>query len=517
MSSDAPSEWDRLTSLATLGLARQGSDVPSVPQAHVRLPAASRETTFLRTAAASLLWKLAGERIRAAEPPVAPAVPDERRVSESAARRLARMLADEPREFVPEWLTLATRTGVVLPPAWVPPIFDALEPSLRTSHSAVFGATLQRLAMLDARWQVTTAAIDATDDAWTTGTPEHRLAALRAVRASDPGRGLAWVDSTWETDPPEFREQTIAVLRLGLSSADETFLERALDDRRKPVRSAAADTLARIRDSELVRRVLARLEPHFVLHAKTAGLLGRFSGRRLEVSLPTAADKAAQRDGIEPKPPAGRKIGERTWWFVQMLATVPPDAHLSRFGCTPDELLEAVRGNDYETEIVDALVQATQRWRAAGWIAPLSAVLRARATRSEHWASVSAMLASLIDALEPAERAVALSLQIDALANQEQASLAFDLLMRVDAPWSAELTQRALRVLEDHVHGQAKAWPPPRSALVPWAARVDLEAAAPLLERYVQKLSGESPWRNAVERLHDLVRFRIEMRKELVP
>ena len=97
-----------------------------------------------------------------------------------------------------------------------------------------------------------------------------------------------------------------------MSLDDETFLEAALDDRRKEVRGAAADLLARLPESALRRRALERALP--LLKFKS----NKLRRKTIEVTLPEACDKAMQRDGVEPKP-GFRGVGEKAWWLQQML------------------------------------------------------------------------------------------------------------------------------------------------------------------------------------------------------
>jgi hypothetical protein len=105
--------------------------------------------------------------------------------------------------------------------------------------------------------------------------------------------------STWDTDAPEAREAFLTILAEEVGTDDESFLEFALDDKRKAVRLAAADLLARLPESGHARRMLARLESLIELEAPHGGILGKLRKRKLRVDLPAAPDKAAQRDGID--------------------------------------------------------------------------------------------------------------------------------------------------------------------------------------------------------------------------
>jgi hypothetical protein len=108
----------------------------------------------------------------------------------------------------------------------------------------------------------------AIDEAWTTGTPEARVALLRQLRQADPARGRELLASTWKTDGPEDRAAFLKAFEIGLGPDDEPFLEAALDDRRKEVRAAAIELLTRLPGSRLVRRMIERVAPLLSLPSK---------------------------------------------------------------------------------------------------------------------------------------------------------------------------------------------------------------------------------------------------------
>jgi hypothetical protein len=54
-----------------------------------------------------------------------------------------------------------------------------------------------------------------------------------------------------------------------------------------------------------------------------------------------------------------------------------------------------------------------------------------------------------------------------------------------------------------------------RNLLQSWARRVEVAAAAHAAKQVLEKIGPESPSRNAVEQLQELIEFRIEMHKEL--
>ena len=84
---------------------------------------------------------------------------------------------------------------------------------------------------------------------WQFGDPEQRIGWLRAVRQHDPAVGLAALAGTWVKESGPDRAAFVGVLALGLTGADEDFLEAALDDRVPQVRRAAAELLAVLPES----------------------------------------------------------------------------------------------------------------------------------------------------------------------------------------------------------------------------------------------------------------------------
>ena len=83
----------------------------------------------------------------------------------------------------------------------------------------------------------------ATATVWETGSRAQRLGYLRRLRRADPAAARELLDRDWATLTPDERGDLVAALADGLALADEALLERALDDRRKEVREAAAGLL----------------------------------------------------------------------------------------------------------------------------------------------------------------------------------------------------------------------------------------------------------------------------------
>jgi hypothetical protein len=518
MAHSAFGAWDRITSLAMLGLGRHSSPIEELlPDTAVKLPEGSREQCLLRCAAATLLARLAGQRSVAAAVtlPARAAGITERTIADSALRRLARLSAEGPKELIGEWFTYASKSGKVLPPQWIPSIFETLTPAVRREYAPVFGERIHWLASQDARWTIERAGKECNEGDWQIGSATERTALLRRVREADPSMGRVWLEATWSTDAPEAREAFVQALKVGLSSADESFLERALDDKRKSVRLAAMENLARLPESALVQRSLVRLQPVFVFEPRASGLLARLSSRKLRIELPPALDKAALRDCIELKPPADRKIGERSFWLMQMLSIPPPLEWLRRFDCTAAELLEAAGRTDYAQEIFTALCSACVRHPDAEWVAALSSAWRAGAHEQDLGAAPG--IAALLAELPGEARDQELQTQIAALRSQGSIDLGMQLLTCSGYAWSAATTALAFDVLLTHIRASGGAHHSlTRSQLESWGRCVDVASAGPAARQVLEKIGPESPFRGAIEQLLELIEFRIDMHKELL-
>jgi hypothetical protein len=519
MSGGTENAWTSISSLAALGTARATQSVDSLwPEPSLAMPGETPESTLLRVAAASYLWQLAGSRAVIASPPATEAVEnapplEDRLVSEVAAWRMGRMLSGDHRDLLPEWFALAARFRLVLPPQWLPVVLSTLRPSELEGIAAVLGRRAVWLVARNPAWHLRDGAVPPSAERWETGTLVERGAELTALRTADPAAALAWIQKTWETDPPDAREAFVRVLLKGLSTADEAFLEIALGDKRKAVRTAAVECLSRLPNSAHALRNLARLEPLLTFDPPASSLLGKLKKRRLHVELPAGAlGKQAVRDGIEANVPANRKIGERTWWLVQMVSLVPPSHWTTRFGCDARTLVEAVTETDYSDELMAALTEAAGRHADENWLAELLRLTLAKNPPSEPKGHGAVM--ELINGAPVAARERLIWQALESL-DETSFTLALVLLNTSGADWSPELTRRAFELLGQRVRTDVQSYSFPHNTLAFWGRHAHLETALAEIERVDAKCPDPSSWRNAVEALKEIIGFRAAMRQEL--
>lgn len=509
--------WNTLTSLATLGTNRGAPKFDELwPTTDLPAPSASPEGNLLRAAALNHLWQLSGVRIAATEIPPAQLAPSTiaKAVSENAAWRLARMLSGDHRDLVPEWLALAAHARAVLPPHWLPVVLTGLQPHERAAAAPVLGAHGEWLARRNPEWATLVPTSGLPIERWNNGTLPERRAALATMRMSDPIGARVLVERSWQTEPPDARVAFLETLLYtpGLSAADEPFLEGALNDKRKDVRMAALQCLCRLPDSAHAQRNSERLQSFVMLPEVGSGLLSKLRKRRLEIVLPEALDKAMARDGINAKPPAQQKIGERAYWLMQMIAMAPPASWCERFQCDIDTFIGAALATDYAAELLSALSQAAIRHRDVAWIGPLSLRWLKWHSHPEHLTRAAEMIPELVAAAPPTARDPILN-QLLAASDAQQFDFLQPTLIATDVAWSAETTRRACELLDqctEFEHAQA------RYTISRWGARVEVATASRALNRTIERAGDKSPWRNALDALHSIIEFRLAMRQELL-
>lgn len=515
MATPLPS-WERLAAIATLGTRRAPLPKDALwPEASLAAAAnesTAPETLLLRAAAATWLWRVAGvraaqssESVQADVPPPANSL-----ASEAASWRLARMIGGEQRELLQEWFELARAARKTLPTHWLPVVLDGVAPKLRNAFPEVLGPAAAWLASQHSEWSVSPIVAGPSQDRWQEGSLIERRAELAAMRERDPARGREWLESTWATDPPDAREAFLGALQIGLSADDEPFLEAALDDKRKGVRQAAAECLARLPGSAHAKRNLARLEGLIVMEEPKGGLLARFRNRKLIVQLPAALDKAGVRDGLEAKPPAVRKVGDRAFWLEQMVELVPPRHWCERFGCDAPTFVAAAVETDHASELLSALSLAATRHPDVEFI---SALCDAWLKSANEPPVIAQTVARLVAALPAGIRSEMFEGQLRQLSERDFDAM-FHLTMNYDLPWSASATAFALKMLGKRVASDSQQYAHSRDALDTWGQRCDVPTARSVLVDMLLA-AEQSPWRNALQQFDDIVQFRAAMRKEL--
>lgn len=488
-------DWLQLRNAALLGTDR----APFTPTAGegpvgallAHLPPGTHEAALLAAAALYTQYQRAGFRPpQEATPLPQPAPPDDvSPISEQAALHLAQMLDGRFSEALPEWLAQVQAIGQRVRPQWLPRLLTqgAQQPALRLPIVQVIGERGRWLAAWQPGWQY--ASITPEPSQWEVATGAARLLLLQQIRQTDPAQARALLQSTWQSEKAEDRVAFLTCLEARLSQEDEPFLESCLDDRSKKVQITAVDLLARLPQSQLVGRMIARAQG--LLAVK--GLLRP----AFAITLPNQPDDAWQRDGIQPgKAPAPLQMGEKAWALCQMLACIPPTFWSERWGKSPDALLALAARSEQRQLLFEAWRRATLRHPQQEWAAALIAQ--------------GAAAFELVNALPAARREPCITGLVQAKAFSDSAML-FDWLRACQQPWSVAYGRLVIRHVQQHI-----AKPPPLDRQV-WLALSDFARYFPI-QLLPEAQAAWRPhaetavaWQSRLDQFMELLTFRQEM------
>ncbi len=359
--------WQNLVASALLGTERQKPNLTELEFLR-GIDTSNPETALLSASATLGLYKRAGQQLGVnLEPKLEKSANETRAALSSNQQSLLLECLNSRAELLTECLALASNANLRAPFELLDQLIRKanFDSSLRESVLPVLGERGLWLAKhFDYGAWVSGSSLD--ENVWELGLPAQRRDYLSTLRSSDPQLALQKLEAVWKQEPAKIRSDLIATLEVNLSMQDEEFLENALDDKGKDVRETAAKLLTQLPDSRLMERMKARVIPllQYTPEGK-AGMLGLKKGTpaKLEVTLPESCDKAMQRDGIELKPPSWQKIGEKAFWFKQMLSITPLEFWEKSLNAAPTELVVATNKHEYQKLILEAWRSSLRLYR----------------------------------------------------------------------------------------------------------------------------------------------------------
>jgi Family of unknown function (DUF5691) len=474
----------------------------------------ARETRLWNTYAALDLMRRAGyQPSGTADAMPAAAAPDQRRpCPERAASVLARAPQEPNTALLHEWLTLACQHQFSLPHALLPALLEqgvkhvALQPLI----AACADERGRWLARQNETWRYVVAVPDVAQDnaalqsIWETGAPAERIAALLAWRHSAPDAAHVALIGAWKDESAENRAAFLRALAQSPVAKDEALAEAALDDKRKEVRAAAQDLLARLPGSQFVQRMLARAAVLLRVESKL------LRNHVLSANLPAELDKQAIRDGIGADKHAG--LGERAGWLADIVACVSPIHWVQSWGLEVPKVLGLFSGSEHSAALMTGVSVACARapqscteWYReliTQWLATgkerfsrdfMSGLGKIPAEMTAHWLQVW---------VEKSAKVWRDDEPVGELLAQAAAR---------SAQWPSALSQAVVRRL----HASPAALNQPYSALrqhLPhFALRVDPRGAADYARGWPESAEDESAWIKARDEFNAMVSFRLDL------
>lgn len=490
---------DPLIEALTAGTARQGTRPPlpsPLAEAMLEAPDASPSLRLLYAAGVRALEHTIG-RLPSSELPLpAPAELDPRPPCRPRAAALVQQLLSGSHDgLLPETLERIHAAGQRLPHALLPLALGVRRAELRAKVRPLLGPRGRWLAAHSPSfaWALEVpSSLEALARAWAEGTAAVRRDALDKGRRLDAGVALSWLIDTWAHEKADDRAVFVGVLEVGLSPADEPFLERALDDRSAKVRSGAAQLLARLPSSTFVARMKAR----------AVGAL-QLRKQQLVVHDP----QPAPRDGL----PEGAEL--RGLRLAAVLAAVSPADEARRLGLSAEALLALARRTTDLSSLAEGWSRAAVRLGDAEWALALWATWATADDKTIDKSLAGEHMQALLGVLPAEQAAGALSALLERPALDRPIG-AF--LVAVPTPWPSALAERYLAGLT-RAQGQVS----PRASELMSALAHAVRALSPAdLARYFAALpadGGDGPWRHSIAEARASIALRRELLEETRP
>ncbi|MCX4092117.1 SWIM zinc finger family protein [Nocardia sp. alder85J] len=435
-----------------------------------------------------------------------PAADDERPVlSQAAAARLAGLLTGGS-PFLPEWFEAAERPAFRAPDALSCLVLEQARTRTELRESLLRLASVRGawLARHNPAWRNLVRDAATADDIWSHGRAAERRAWLAALRTRDPQRARETLAASWSREPGPARAELLAVLGEGLTLADESLLESALDDSRAEVRLIAADLLARLPDSAFGGRMELR-----------AAQWVRLSHGRLLARLPPEPDASARRDGLAARPAGtGYRLGgpqdlraER----LHRLVAATPLRYWESLSVTPATVIDVEFDEGMLEPWFAGLAEAALAQRDLRWATALFELF-GKAPALGPTVEVRRELFALLPATDRLR-------QLRALDSSWLAELEL-LVPTMPRPWPLPLAEHVLRLLLDRAHLAAARPGAPGLSPVSYrslfhAAAVNFPTEASAAASGAGRRSGDPQWEHAFDQLvHDLT-LRKTMLEEL--
>lgn len=445
--------WQDIVTNALLGTERKTFAIEQVNGAMgdvlSKLDMTQNEAALLNCAAVVALHNEAGKLPMSTQADTAVCDTDEMPVcSERAAQHLALMLSGEYKEALDEWLTTLASTNKRVRELLLPTLlnYGNANKEHRGNIIPVLGKRGVWLAGQNPAWHYATGE-NPDEEIWQTGSSEERLNILKLIRKKDAAKALRWISESWKQESHQDRLQFLYVLQTNLSMDDEPFLESALDDKRKEVRSRAAYLLTGLPESRLCKRMIERA---LLLFTYKQGLRPEF-----EVILPEECDKAMTRDGIDASSPyskAGDKLGQKAYLLSQILGAIPIQFWRKHWNVTTREILKLTERNEWNQILDLAWFHATQRFADAEMA---DALLEVSLTKEKKLFSPL----NLINVVTPTRREEILHTVIQFYgANPSVKSTVVGLMNSTSHLWSESLTRTILRHAYKYIKAGDIAW-----------------------------------------------------------
>jgi Family of unknown function (DUF5691) len=365
--------WETLVASALVGTDRQSPAVdftaPALTDYQTSLQSQSATQQILSAAGLIAAYQAVGKSSATASLPLPAAASSEQLTccSSQTTQHLSTILQENRyAEILPELLQLLAQAQQTVPPDFLPLLLDAgkKDKKLRSLILPILGNIGQWLARQNRQWEYglggKIADVDFANiqEIWATGSRSERSAALSQWRELQPVESRQALAASWKQEKADDRATWLEILQIGLSMADEEFLEVALVDRSEPVRRQAIHLLNQLPSQ--YRQRLTKLATELLV-------VKDVDGYQIQINLPEADAVEWIAAGLLDKPSskAGAKPPKVT---VEQLSPVFVGAELDVWPPDIDRLITSIQSLSAGNIILSGLARAACYQQRIDWI-----------------------------------------------------------------------------------------------------------------------------------------------------
>jgi hypothetical protein len=365
--------WETLVASALVGTDRQSPAIdfnnPALSDYQTSLQSQSATQQILSAAGLIAAYQTVGKSATTASLPLPAAASSEQLIccSPQTTRHLGTILQENRyAEILPELLQLLAQSQQTVPPDFLPLLLDAgkKDKKLRPLILPILGNLGQWLARQNRQWEyglgikIADVNLASIQEIWATGSRSERSAALSQWRELQPVESRQALEASWKQEKADDRATWLEILQIGLSLADEEFLELALVDRSEPVRRQAAHLLNQLPSQ--YRQRLTRLAIELLV-IKDA------DGYQIVINIPQADSLEWITAGIIDKP--SNKVGAKPITVtIEQLAPVLIGADLAAWPQDLDRLVTSIQSLTAGNIILSSLARAACYQQRMDWI-----------------------------------------------------------------------------------------------------------------------------------------------------
>ena len=471
-----------------------------------QLPKSTPEQTLLSRLAVISLYEQMGQQsgpLPSTLPPRFQLAEEKSSCTRAAGRHLAIMIEGHYQEALPEFLTALNEARQRLPEQFLPNLLDraAKLATLRPLLLPGLGQVGRWLAGQNPTWLYAAPELDTWDgltQQWRDDSPAMRQTLLRQLRYIEPAKGRQLLSSTWKTETPASRALLIKILEIGLSMADEPFLETALDDRSLVVRRKAAELLAGLPTSRLCQRMTKN----------TSGLLSwdPRQNQPIIVNFPRQLSPQMLRDGVSI-PNTKNLAHARATQIIEMVAALPLQVWTEAWPVEPPAIIEAALESRWPTTLMRGFSLAAERQKNPVW---------AKALLLRDGFTITTI--RLLPLLTPLDFEAVVQQLSPATPTLSKDAILLKVLQKWPHPWSDTVVELWLSHLIRHVEQDTQAKTPEptlRATLRHFAKRCPPALAEAVAGQWQSISKGDSIWAVPVQETIAMLKFRRAMLAEI--